>query len=166
MMTPEKKIRSLFFVIAFLFITNILLLLFLVLNRNIENNRHKHDTRSVIEFFLQDEIGFDNKQMAVYKKMRDVDFEKRTPIFDSLKYVKNKFYENIYIDSMSDSATNELAVVVSKKQMEVDMHMLQYFKNVRKICTANQLPKFDSSFKKIVERITAVRYRSKKRIEK
>lgn len=162
-MTAEKKIKSLFIVIAFLFITNVVLLLFFIFNKSDGHNSHRGEKRSIIESFLQDQIGFDEQQMASYKNMRNVDFEKRTPIFDSLTSIKNKFYENIYNDSIPDSTINKLAETVSEKQMVVDKHMLQYFKNVRRICTAGQLPKFDSSFRNIVEKITSVKYRSKKR---
>ncbi|MEO6455576.1 MAG: hypothetical protein ABIN97_15960 [Ginsengibacter sp.] len=159
MMPPEKKMRSFVFIIGFLVITNIALLLFLIFSGDKPHRSQTHDVRSVIESFLEDQIGFDKKQMAVYKEMRKSDFEKRVPIFDTLKSEKNKFYENIYNDSIPDSVINKWAVVVSEKQMAVDTHMLQYFKKVRHICTTEQLPKFDSSFKVIVERITSVRFK-------
>lgn len=163
MMTPEKKIRSLVIVIAFLFITNVLLLLFLIFNKSSHHNSHGGEKRSIIESFLQDQIGFNEQQMTAYKNMRNADFDKRVPIFDTLTSVKNKFYENIYNDSTPDSVINKLAVIVSEKQMTVDKHMLQYFKNVRRICTSAQLPKFDSSFRSVAEKITSVKFRSKKR---
>lgn len=163
MMTAEKKIKSLIITIALLIITNIVLLLFLVFSKNDTHSSHQRDTRSVIETFLEDKIGFDKQQMVLYKNIREADFEKRAPIFDTLQSAKNAFYEIIYTDSIPDSVINTLTAVINKRQMAVDNHMLQYFKDVRRICTAEQLPKFDSSFKAVVEKITAVRFRSKKR---
>jgi protein CpxP len=166
MMTQEKKIRSLFIVIAFLFVTNVVLLLFLIFGKNDDRNSQHTDKRSVIETFLQDKIKFDEKQMALYKNIRNADFEKRVPIFDTLKSAKSRFYENIYNDSIPDSVINKLAEVVSEKQMVVDKHMFEYFKSIRRICTADQLPLFDSSFRDVVEKITAVKFKSKKRDHK
>jgi hypothetical protein len=161
-MTQEKKMRSLIFVIIFLVIANIILLLFLIFGRKNQHRQHTRDRRSVIETFVQDKIGFNKQQMDIYENMRQADFEKRVPIFDSLKAAKSRFYEDIYNDTVPDSIINKIALAVSEKQMDVDKHMLQYFKQVRKICTAEQLPKFDSSFRDIVERITSIRLRSNK----
>ena len=74
-----------------------------------------------------------------------------------LKSAKNKFYENIYKDSVADSVVNKLALIIGEKQMAVDLHMLQHFKNLRGLCTLQQLPKFDSLFKHVVEKITVGR---------
>ncbi|MEO6330331.1 MAG: hypothetical protein ABIO55_15460 [Ginsengibacter sp.] len=153
MMTPEKKIRSLIFAIVFLLITNIALLLFLVLNRD---DHHKTDNRGLntVGTFLKDEIGFDDQQMSIYQNLRKSDFERGKPEFDSLKAAKGRFYLNIYNDTIPDSVINKLAVTIGEAQIAVDRHMLRHFKSLRRICTPAQLPKFDSSFKTVVEKVT------------
>lgn len=153
MIAPEKKIRSLILIIAFLLITNITLLLFLVSGRNSDNIATNRDL-NIVGSFLKDSIGFDKKQMDMYQHFRKADFEKGKPVFDSIRAAKNRFYENIYSDSAADSTVNKSAADISKKQMAVDMHMLQHFRNLRSICTPKQLPKFDSLFKNIVEKVT------------
>lgn len=161
MMTPERKIRSLIFAIAFLLITNIILLLFLIFSRNNDDKPHNHDL-SIVGSFLQDSIGFDKKQMDLYQNVRKEDFEKGKAVFDSMKFAKNKFYENIYTNNVSDSVINKLALNIAEKQVAVDKHMLHHFKNLRNLCTARQLPRFDSLFNNVVEKVTSGRFRSKK----
>ena len=46
------------------------------------------------------------------------------------------------------------AAAISNKQAFLDVSMLQHFKNVRRLCKAEQLPKFDSLFKNVIQRFT------------
>lgn len=160
-MTQAKKIRSLIFVIAFLLITNIALLLFLLFSRNSEQNKAEPDKRSVVEVFLEDSIDFDKQQLAIYQNLRKDALEKGKPLFDSVKSAKRIFYQNIYSGNISDSVIKKLAGNIGESQIAVDKYMLQYFKSIRRICTPAQLPKFDSSFKTVVEKVTSGRSRRK-----
>jgi len=157
-MTPRTKIRSLVFTIVFLFITNIVLILFLLFGKS-EEVKPPTPELNMVGTFLKDSIGFDEKQMELYQNLRKADFRKGKPAFESLKSAKDKFYLNIYNDTIPDSVVNKLAVIIGETQIAVDKHMLQHFKNIRRICTAEQLPKFDSSFKNVVKKVTSERSR-------
>lgn len=61
---------------------------------------------------------------------------------------------------MPDSLLQKSALVIGEKQVEVDLRMLQHFKNLRALCTPQQLPKFDLSFTNIVEKITSGKFRN------
>ena len=154
MMTPEKKIRSLTFIIVFLLVTNIVMLLFFIFSKPAVHSSPAKD-ENLVATFLQQQIGFDEQQMDLYQKVRKNDFEKNKPAFEALKQAKNSFYQHIYSDSLPDSIINKSAAVIGKKQIDVDTKMLLHFKKVRGICTGQQRPKFDSLFKNVIAKITA-----------
>jgi len=154
MMTPEKKIRSLIFIIAFLLVTNIVMLLFFIFSKPCTPAERPKD-ENLVATFLKNEIAFDNQQMDLYQKVRKNDFDKARPSFEELRFAKNSFYQNIHKDDVPDSVIKNSAAVIGKKQIAVDMLMLKHFKNVRNLCTAQQLPKFDSLFKNVIAKITA-----------
>jgi len=104
---------------------------------------------------------FDEKQMDAYQMVRKKDFEKAQPMLQALSESKNNFYQNIHRDDVPDSLVKKSASVIGKKQIAVDMQMLQHFKNVRNLCTPEQLPKFDSLFKNVIAKITAGKFRKK-----
>jgi len=156
MITPEKKIRSLSFIIAFLLITNIVMLLFFVFSKPAASAPPSKD-ENLVATFLQNEMGFDEQQMALYQKVRKNDFDKARPSFKALKNSKDSFYLFIYNNDIPDSVIKNSASVIGKNQVIVDTKMLEHFRNVRKICMPQQLPKFDSLFKNIISKITSGR---------
>ena len=159
-MTSEKKIRSLTFIIAFLLVTNIAMLLFFIFSKPCTNSP-KPKEENLVSTFLKDEIKFDDQQMDVYQQVRKKDFEKARPMLQALSESKNNFYQNIHHDDVPDSVVKKSVSVIGKKQIIVDMQMLQHFKNVRNICTPQQLPKFDSLFKTVIAKITAGKHRKR-----
>jgi protein CpxP len=159
-MTTEKKIRSLILIIAFLIVTNIVMLLFFVFSKPCVHNPPPKD-ENLVATFLQNEIQFDEKQMDLYQNIRKNDFDKAKPAFEALRNAKNSFYQNIHKDDVPDSVIKKSASIIGKRQINVDMLMLKHFKNVRKLCTEQQLPKFDSLFKNVIAKITAGRFKKK-----
>jgi protein CpxP len=160
MMTPEKKLRSLTFIIAFLLLTNISMVLFFVFSKPCCKTPPPKD-ENLVGTFLREEMKFDEKQLDLYQQIRKNDFEKARPLLQDLSESKNIFYQNIHRNDVPDSIIKKSARVIGKRQIAVDMQMLQHFRNVRSICTPQQLPKFDSTFKTVIAKITAGRLRRK-----
>jgi hypothetical protein len=158
MIIPQKKIKSLTFIVIVLLAINIAMIIFFINNKPAEQNPPEKN-QSIVATFLQNDIGFDEHQMELYKKVKESDFEKGRSIFHELRNAKNNFYENIYRKDVADSILEKSAAMIGKKQEAVDMQMLKHFRNVRSICTEQQLPKFDSLFKNVIEKITAGRFR-------
>lgn len=158
MITPEKRTRSLIYIIVFLFITNIVMLATFILNKDNRRVSRSADN-NLVGSFLKTDLQFSETQMTAYEKLRKEHFDSAAPLFENIRTAKNNFYDNIYHDESPDSAINTLAAVIGEKQVAVDKHMLQYFKNIRALCTPAQLPRFDSSFKNVVEKITFRRLR-------
>ena len=160
MMTTQKKIRSLAFIIAFLLVTNIVMLLFFIFSKPCTPVPPPKD-ENVVATFLQNDIGFDEQQMKSYQKLKKDDFDRARPAFDALRHAKITFYENIYDNTTPDSLVNKSASFIGKKQKAVDLLMLKHFKNVRNLCTGQQLAKFDSLFKNVIAKITSGKFRKK-----
>ncbi len=64
-------------------------------------------------------------------------------------------YDLLYTDPVSDSLINSGAETIGVKQKELDLQMFHHFERVRKLCTQEQLPKFDSALKKLIIRMTS-----------
>ncbi len=81
--------------------------------------------------------------------------EKAHPLFNALRSAKDSLYNLLYTTTATpDSIVNTRAALIGERQMKLDRQMFTHFKTVRNICTPEQLPKFDSSFKSIVQKIT------------
>jgi hypothetical protein len=74
---------------------------------------------------------------------------------DQMKKTKEDFYRQMYDPSIPDSVINAKAAVIGHEQEEIDVHVLKHFKDLRTLCTPEQLPKFDSLLPMIVQRMTA-----------
>ena len=61
------------------------------------------------------------------------------------------------LNGISDSLINAGADSIAQKQETLDMQMFRYFKNIRNICTPDQLQKFDSTIKNEVARMVGGR---------
>ena len=74
---------------------------------------------------------------------------------DEMKKTKEEFYKQMYDSTISDSVVEERAKVIGEQQKEIDVHVLKHFKDLRSLCTPEQLPKYDSLLPMIVQRMTA-----------
>src|ERR1041385_7087941 len=108
MMTQEKKIRSLTFIIAFLLVTNIVMLLFFIFSKPCTRTAPPKEENLVVTF-LKNEMAFDEQQMQLYQNIRKNDFDNARPSFEALRFAKNSFYQNIHKDNVPDSVIKKSA---------------------------------------------------------
>jgi len=66
------------------------------------------------------------------------------PLFDELGKSKDNFYQLLGKPGISDSVLKAGADEIGRKQAALDWQFFQNFISIRKICTEQQLPKFDS----------------------
>lgn len=158
-MDTITKNRSLVSIIIFLLISNIAILIFFLGIKDGRKTSHSKDGRNTVAVFLQKDMGFNKERMDEYQKLREAQMKSVKPLFDSIRSAKENFYSLLYINNASDSFINNAADVIGEKQMALDMQMFSHFKNIRNLCAPQELPKFDSSFKKVVEKITNGRFR-------
>jgi Spy/CpxP family protein refolding chaperone len=95
-------------------------------------------------------VDFSKSQIDQYLQLRSQQRTQGKPLFDSLRKSKENFYALLEQSSVADSIRNNFADRIAATQKQLDLQMFNYFQEVRKICTPQQLPQFDSVIKKTV----------------
>ncbi len=151
MIDSVKKSKALVSIIIFLLITNVaMLVFFLVLNNKNPRPPRNHDGLSGM---LQRDVGFSKQQLDAYESLRKGQLDSVHALFDELKKDKIDFYNMIYSSHADDSSLDSAAEAIAAKQKELELKMFYHFKTVRAICKPDQLPKFDSTLKRVVVRM-------------
>ena len=147
----NQRNRVLLTIIVVLLITNLTLLFFLFrLNKPEEARKGPGFTER-----LKKDVGFTPEQMAVFEPKKKVFWENMRARFDRIKSTKEEFYHFMYDPAVPDSVMEAKADIIGREQKELDLFVIRHFKDVRKMCTPEQLPKFDSLLPVIIERMTA-----------
>jgi Spy/CpxP family protein refolding chaperone len=150
-----SKTRSLVTIIIFLLITNVGMLLFFVFSSKPSVKKEPGREQGGGSMFnsLQKEVGFSTAQLDRYQALRKEQRDIVRPLFGELRAAKKDFYVLLYADTISDSLVIVDADSIAQKQKRLDLQMFRYFKNIRNICTPDQLQKFDSTVNKVVIRM-------------
>ena len=104
---------------------------------------------------LKNDVGFTKEQMETYVARRDKFWVSVRQQFDSIKETKIGFYQLMYDPSVPDSILEGKADNIGKQQRNLDLFVVKHFKDIRKICTHEQLPKYDSLLPALIDRMTA-----------
>lgn len=150
-MNQLSRNKVLLTIIAVLLITNlVMLVMFFRMNKP----HHEAKTPGFTERLKKD-VGFTEDQMAVFEPKKKAFWTNMRQRFDGIKQTKVDFYNYMYDPSVSDSVMEAHAKVIGDQQKELDLFVIRHFKDVRKMCTEEQLPKYDSLLPTIIERMTA-----------
>ncbi len=153
MMTINKPNRSLFAIIIFLLLTNLVMLAFFIFLNRQDNKGSTSNQKGKFSASLKEDVGFTEIQLDKYQSMRKVQSEKVKPYFNEVRKAKVKFYDLLYTVPVADSVLNNAAELIGTKQKELDIYIFHHFERVRSICTSDQLPKFDTALKKLIIRL-------------
>ena len=134
-MSNAPKSKLYLIIIGLLLLSNAALL-FLFLNKDDGRGRKREDRGAKMTTFLKIQIGFNDVQLQ------------QVNLLSTQQQLKE-----LGIKGFSDSAILQVVVKNAAQQNIMDQQMLTHFAAVRKICTAEQLPKFDSLFYKVWERM-------------
>lgn len=146
-MSQAPKNRILLIIIGILLLTNIVLIATLVLKPTPKKGM-RGDRYSMIANFLQNELKFNKIQLQQYDSLNTQHRIKMKSLFDSLKKDREIQFKELSAQHFSDSAINTTAINTSNKQANIERVMLHHLKEIRELCTPQQLPKFDSLFYK------------------
>ena len=139
-------------VVIILLLTNVAMLVFF-LNRTGPDKKGPHGGReAMVTEFLQKEVGFDQQQMQQYDTLNKQHKEQMKAAFDSMRKNKEVLYKQLGNAAFNDSAINTTAAGSVEIQKGMEMKMLLHFREIRKLCTPAQQPKFDSLFYKVWEK--------------
>jgi periplasmic protein CpxP/Spy len=128
-----------------------MLVFFVLLSKPVKRQRN-HETNGMYHS-LQNDVRFSQDQLAKYQSLRKEQMQKVKPLFNEVRNAKKDFYGLLYSNNISDSVIYADADSIAQKQKTLDMQMFSYFKNIRNICTPDQVQNFDSTLKKEVTRM-------------
>ena len=146
--------KSLLIVIFLLLIIDVAILFFFVSKNKPENNHQRDRKESGLYTMLTKEANFTPDQMAKYQELREEQYKNVRPLFSKIRKAKDNFYSLLYSENVPDSTIDAMSDSIAINQKDLDVQMFTYFQKVRSLCTADQIPKFDSSIKKVVMRMT------------
>jgi hypothetical protein len=155
----SSKNKVLLFLVGILLLTNIVMLVFFVGKKEPEKPRSgRTDRSSAVREFLKDSIGFNDQQLSQYDQLRQQNREAMRPLFEDLGNAKLSYYR--YVNQPNaDSASQIAATAIGEKQKTLDMAFFRHFRQVRALCTAEQLPKYDSLVVNIIQKMVAPPHR-------
>lgn len=103
--------------------------------------------------FIVDQMKFDSTQEAAYWVMRDSLINTQRPVWDSLRAAKKRFYELVNQPGAEDSLIQKRANEVLEYQKKLDLITLHHFQQVRTLVPPDQVQKFDTVIKEIINRM-------------
>jgi periplasmic protein CpxP/Spy len=152
MINTQNRNKVFISIIIMLMIANIILVaLFLLKNDGGRRDKHQ-DRQAMIAGFLKSEIGFSTTQLQQYDKLSNKHRENIKAMFDSLKSSKDKQFKQLAAGNFTDSVMNSVAGQSAVSQKMMELQMFNHLKNIRMLCTPEQLPKFDSLFVKVLNK--------------
>ncbi len=149
----NSKTRPLIFLVIFLILTNIAMLLYFTVFNKQGEKPGRGEKRGPISSFLQNDVGFSKEQMDMLDSLKKQHRATIKPLFDELGKSKDNFYQLIGKPGVTDSVLTAGANEIGKKQAALDMQFYQNFMSIRKLCTEQQLIKFDSAMPAIASKM-------------
>ena len=152
-MNPSNK-RPLIFIIIFLLLTNIAVLGYFLWSKPTDKPHGRGDDKRVgIAPELQKEVGFNDQQIAQYKQLKEEQWKKFKPMLDEVRKAKDSLYGLLSNENANDSIVNKIAELIGEKQKAVDLQAFSHFKQLRALCTPEQLPKYDSLIQRMMRKM-------------
>ena len=143
--------KLLLFIVAILLLANVVLLYFLFKGK--ENAKPPARENRGISQQLKNDVGFSEDQLSAYNLRREKHMTEMKGLFESLRQSKEQFYNTVKDPQSPDSIVQTGANTIAERQKEIDVRTHAYFTDLRKICTADQLPKFDSLYQQVIKRM-------------
>lgn len=154
--------KVLILIIAFLLITNIVMLVFFVLpDKSHHGYRDRGGNHSSFSDMLKKDVGFSDQQYAQYQERREQQKQMVRKEFGNIRKLKRNYYNLLFQPTVSDSLINAYGDSVSQKQQWMDSRLFFYFRDLRKIATPEQLPRFDSAVQVSLNRMIGTPSRKK-----
>ncbi|MBO9151564.1 periplasmic heavy metal sensor [Chitinophaga sp. GCM10012297] len=152
----RNKVLSILVII--LLLTNFLLLFFFVWKTPEEAPKTGTSRgRGEVMQLLEKEVGFSKQQLDQYKQLKDQHWERLKPAFGDLRAARDRFYVLLKEDSVADSVLTAAADSIGARQVVIDLQTYRHFRDVRALCTTEQLPRFDSVVQHVMKKMNNFR---------
>jgi hypothetical protein len=74
-------------------------------------------------------------------------------MMEDIRKSKDSMFRLLGNEAFNDSLVNVLAGNIASKQQEIDVRAFAHFRRIRKLCTPDQLPKYDSLVLKMIKKM-------------
>jgi Na+-transporting NADH:ubiquinone oxidoreductase subunit NqrC len=152
-MSNTSKNRALVLIIVLLLLTNVALLAYFLWLKPPDKPAAIDKNRDRLAEALKNDVGFNDSQLAEYKKIKDAQWDKMKSRFDDLRKTKDNFFHLLSMENTNDSILNSAADSIAYRQKALDLGAFAHFKEVRKLCTPDQQPKYDSLVQRMFRRM-------------
>ena len=143
--------KLLLFIVAILFLANVVLLYFIFKGKDdIKPIPREH--RGISEQ-LKNEVGFTESQLNAYNLRREKHMGEMKGLFEAMRQSKEQFFNTVKDPQAPDSTVQAGANTIAERQKAIDLKTHTYFTDLRKICTPEQLPKFDSLYQQVIRKM-------------
>lgn len=155
-MTKFPRQKWLLLLVGILLVTNIITLSFYWSMKPAERPRNEQggDRQKRMGQFMVNELKLDKEQEAVYWQLRDTMLSRQKPLMDSIRNTKRRFFDLLKEPATPDSLLQTKADQIAVLQRQLDLVTFQHFSQVRALCKPEQVQKFDTVIKEIVNRMT------------
>ncbi|MEO6547457.1 MAG: hypothetical protein ABIN94_05635 [Ferruginibacter sp.] len=150
MINNQNQRKVFLVIIAILLIANISVLVFFLQKKEpAVKEEARPDRNAYIMNFLQKDVGFTTQQLVQYDTLSKQHREKISGLYDALRKSKTQQFIQLATGNFSDSVINVLADQSAASQKIIASNMFTFIRNIRMLCTPEQLPKYDSLFVKV-----------------
>jgi protein CpxP len=142
-----SKTKVLIFIIIVLFLANLAMLgYFLGLGSPVKKVGERDNSRgpNVMNTVLQERVGFSEDQMKRVSELRKQHWNNMRQLFEESRKAKIDFYKNLSQAEVSDTLLKTAASRIGNTQVAIDLQTFRNFRDVRSLCTPEQLPRYDS----------------------
>lgn len=150
-MNTNSRNKTLVIIIGILLAANVALISMLLMNKG-GRSGGRGDKKTMITNYLKNEVGFTAEQLGAYEKASQGHKDEMKGRFEEMNTERQKIFRQLAADNFSDSAIRLAAASMAREQQSFEETMLHHLKEIRSICTSQQLAAFDSGFYKIISK--------------
>jgi hypothetical protein len=136
------------FLVIILVASNILLGYLLIRSGNhaVEKKRKGNDVSA-----WYTEVGLEQAQIDTFKILKEEYFKDMKPLWGDIRQLKDSLYQQLD-KGVEDSTAQNILLLISQKNLEVDSRTYIHFTKLRKFCTPTQQARFDTIIPKLINR--------------
>lgn len=139
-----SKTKVLIFIIIVLFLANLAMLGYFLKVEKPEDKGRDNRGPNIMNTVLQEKVGFTEEQMKRVSELRKQHWDNMRQLFDESRKAKIDFYKNLSQSEVNDTLLKTAAFRIGKTQEAIDLQTFRNFRDVRSLCTPEQLPRYDS----------------------
>jgi len=146
-----SRTQILIFIIAILLLVNIAMVVSFGMKQPQPKENERPRRANPIASTLKEKIGFSDEQMQKIEQLKKQHRETMHTLFEDIKNAKIAFYKNVNKAEIADSTLERLSNNIGRKQQAIDLQAFRNFREIRSLCTPEQLPAYDSLMPGVIQ---------------